>query len=160
LYLSLLTIICQLTLFPVTPPHRSGIPPLLHCRKHDHFIPEIHTLVGAGSAEGGIDAANMLKPALARGKLQVIGATTISEYRKYIEKDAALERRLQPLLIKEPTIDQTVAILEAISDKYGAHHGVKYTRESLVAAAKLSEQYITDRFLPDKVCTCCVCLNL
>ncbi|KAL3816423.1 hypothetical protein ACHAXA_007359 [Cyclostephanos tholiformis] len=106
--------------------------------------------VGAGSAEGGIDAANMLKPALARGKLQVIGATTISEYRKYIEKDAALERRLQPLLIKEPTIDQTVEILEAISDKYGAHHGVKYTRESLVAAAKLSERYITDRFLPDK----------
>ncbi len=107
--------------------------------------------MGAGSAEGGIDAANMLKPALARGKLQVIGATTISEYRKYIEKDAALERRLQPLLIKEPTIDQTVAILEAISDKYAAHHGVRYTRESLVAAAKLSERYITDRFLPDKV---------
>ncbi len=90
----------------------------------------------------------------------MIGATTILEYRKYIKKDAALERRLQPLLIKEPTIDQTFAILEAISDKYGAHHGVKYTRESLVAAAKLSEQYITDRFLPDKVCTCCVCLNL
>jgi len=115
------------------------------------FIDEIHTLVGAGSAEGGIDAANMLKPALARGKLQVIGATTISEYRKYIEKDAALERRLQPLLVKEPTIEQTVSILEAISGKYGAHHGVRYTRESLVAAAKLSERYITDRFLPDKV---------
>lgn len=114
------------------------------------FIDEIHTLVGAGSAEGGIDAANMLKPALARGKLQVIGATTISEYRKYIEKDAALERRLQPLLVKEPTIEQTVSILEAISGKYGAHHGVRYTRESLVAAAKLSERYITDRFLPDK----------
>jgi len=114
------------------------------------FIDEIHTLVGAGSAEGGIDAANMLKPALARGKLQVIGATTISEYRKYIEKDAALERRLQPLLIKEPTIDQTVEILEAISEQYGTHHGVRYTRESLVAAAKLSESYVTDRFLPDK----------
>jgi len=114
-------------------------------------VTEIHTLVGAGSAEGGIDAANMLKPALARGKLQVIGATTISEYRKYIEKDAALERRLQPLLIKEPTVDQTVAILEAISDKYGAHHGVRYTPESLVAAARLSERYVTDRFLPDKV---------
>eukprot|EP00584_Thalassiosira_punctigera_P024311 CAMPEP_0172572708 /NCGR_PEP_ID=MMETSP1067-20121228/135814_1 /TAXON_ID=265564 ORGANISM="Thalassiosira punctigera, Strain Tpunct2005C2" /NCGR_SAMPLE_ID=MMETSP1067 /ASSEMBLY_ACC=CAM_ASM_000444 /LENGTH=295 /DNA_ID=CAMNT_0013365291 /DNA_START=1 /DNA_END=888 /DNA_ORIENTATION=- len=114
------------------------------------FIDEIHTLVGAGSAEGGIDAANMLKPALARGKLQVIGATTISEYRKYIEKDAALERRLQPLLIKEPTIDQTVEILEAISEQYGTHHGVRYTRESLVAAAKLSERYVTDRFLPDK----------
>ncbi len=114
-------------------------------------ITEIHTLGGAGSAEGGIDAANMLKPALARGKLQVIGATTISEYRKYIEKDAALERRLQPLLIKEPTIDQTVEILEAISEQYGTHHGVRYTRESLVAAAKLSERYVTDRFLPDKV---------
>ena len=93
----------------------------------------------------------MLKPALARGKLQVIGATTISEYRKYIEKDAALERRLQPLLIKEPTVDQTVSILEAISDQYGAHHGVRYTKDSLAAAAKLSERYVTDRFLPDKV---------
>lgn len=111
---------------------------------------EIHTLVGAGSAEGGIDAANMLKPALARGKLQVIGATTISEYRKYIEKDAALERRLQPLLVKEPTIDQTVEILRAISGSYGAHHGVTYAPESLLAAAKLSERYVTDRFLPDK----------
>jgi ATP-dependent Clp protease ATP-binding subunit ClpC len=92
----------------------------------------------------------MLKPALSRGKLQVIGATTISEYRKYIEKDAALERRLQPLLVKEPSIEQTVEILEAISEKYGAHHGVTYTKESLVAAAKLSERYVTDRFLPDK----------
>ncbi len=111
---------------------------------------EIHTLVGAGSAEGGIDAANMLKPALSRGKLQVIGATTISEYRKYIEKDAALERRLQPLMIKEPSVEQTVEILEAISEKYGAHHGVTYTPESLMAAAKLSERYVSDRFLPDK----------
>jgi len=92
----------------------------------------------------------MLKPALARGKLQVMGATTISEYRKYIEKDAALERRMQPLLVKEPTIDQTVQILEAISEQYGVHHGVKYTQDSLVAAAKLSERYVTDRFLPDK----------
>jgi len=125
------------------------ISPLYGILKTTHA--EIHTLVGAGSAEGGIDAANMLKPALARGKLQVIGATTISEYRKYIEKDAALERRLQPLLVKEPTVDQTVAILEAISEKYGVHHGVRYTRDSLVAAAKLSERYITDRFLPDKV---------
>lgn len=115
------------------------------------FIDEIHTLVGAGSAEGGIDAANMLKPALARGKLQVIGATTIAEYRKHIEKDAALERRLQPLLVKEPTVSQTVGILEAIADKYGAHHGVQYTPESIAAAAKLSERYINDRFLPDKV---------
>ncbi len=115
------------------------------------FIDEIHTLVGAGSAEGGIDAANMLKPALARGKLQVIGATTIAEYRKYIEKDAALERRLQPLMVKEPTIEQTVSILEVVAEQYGAHHGVKYTPESLLAAAKLSERYVTDRFLPDKV---------
>jgi ATP-dependent Clp protease ATP-binding subunit ClpC len=115
------------------------------------FIDEIHTLVGAGSAEGGIDAANMLKPALARGKLQVIGATTIAEYRKHIEKDAALERRLQPLLVKEPTVSQTIGILEAIAEKYGAHHGVQYTPESLAAAAKLSERYINDRFLPDKV---------
>jgi len=112
---------------------------------------EIHTLVGAGSAEGGIDAANMLKPALARGKLQVIGATTISEYRKYIEKDAALERRMQPLLIKEPSVEATVQILEAISGKYESHHGVKYSRCSLEAAAKMSERYINDRFLPDKV---------
>ena len=115
------------------------------------FIDEIHTLVGAGSAEGGIDAANMLKPALARGKLQVIGATTISEYRKHIEKDAALERRLQPLLIKEPSMERTVDILEAIRGKYEEHHGVTYSREGLVAAAKLSERYVTDRFLPDKV---------
>ncbi len=114
------------------------------------FIDEIHTLVGAGSAEGGIDAANILKPALARGKLQVIGATTISEYRKYIEKDMALERRLQPVNVKEPTIDQTIGILKAIQSKYEKHHGVKYTPESLVAAAKLSERYISDRFLPDK----------
>ena len=114
------------------------------------FIDEIHTLVGAGSAEGGIDAANMLKPALARGKLQVIGATTISEYRKHIEKDAALERRLQPLLVKEPTVDQTIGILSSIAPRYESHHGVKYTQESLDMAAKLSERYISDRFLPDK----------
>jgi len=114
------------------------------------FIDEIHTLVGAGSAEGGIDAANILKPALARGKLQVIGATTIAEYRKYIEKDMALERRLQPVMVKEPTVEQTIGILKAIAPKYEAHHGVKYTPESLEAAAKLSERYIADRFLPDK----------
>jgi ATPases with chaperone activity, ATP-binding subunit len=114
------------------------------------FIDEIHTLVGAGSAEGGIDAANILKPALARGKLQVIGATTIAEYRKYIEKDMALERRLQPVNVKEPTVEQTLGILEAIAPKYESHHGVSYTPESLEAAAKLSERYVTDRFLPDK----------
>jgi len=114
------------------------------------FIDEIHNLVGAGSAEGGMDAANMLKPALARGELQVIGATTISEYRKYIEKDAALERRLQPLLVKEPTMEQSLRILKAIAPRYELHHGVNYTVESLEAAVKLSERYITDRFLPDK----------
>ncbi len=114
------------------------------------FIDEIHTLVGAGSAEGGIDAANMLKPALSRGKIQVIGATTVSEYRKYIEKDMALERRLQPLMVKEPSVAETIDILELIADKYGEHHGVEYTPEALEAAAKLSERFITDRFLPDK----------
>lgn len=116
------------------------------------FIDEIHNLVGAGAAEGGMDAANLLKPALARGQLQVVGATTISEYRKYIEKDAALERRLQPCMVKEPSVAETTEILRAIVDSYEEHHRVKYTPESLVAAARLSERYISDRFLPDKVC--------
>jgi ATP-dependent Clp protease ATP-binding subunit ClpC len=115
------------------------------------FIDEIHNLVGAGAAEGGMDAANLLKPALARGQLQLIGATTITEYRKYIEKDAALERRLQPVMVKEPSIVETIEILRAIVPSYEQHHKVKYTPESLVAAAKLSERYLTDRFLPDKV---------
>jgi ATP-dependent Clp protease ATP-binding subunit ClpC len=114
------------------------------------FLDEIHTLVGAGAAEGGIDGAQQLKPALARGQLQIIGATTISEYRKYIEKDAALERRLQPVMVKEPTIDQTVGILEALQSNYEKHHGVTYTHDALVAAAKMAERYINDRFLPDK----------
>jgi len=114
------------------------------------FIDEIHNLVGAGAAEGGMDAANLLKPALARSQLQLIGATTISEYRKYIEKDAALERRLQPVMCKEPSVPETVEILRAIAGSYEKHHKVKYTPESLVAAAKLSERYLTDRFLPDK----------
>ena len=114
------------------------------------FIDEIHNLVGAGSAEGGMDAANLLKPALARGQLQVIGATTISEYRKYIEKDAALERRLQPVIVKEPSVEATTEILEAIAESYEKHHKVKYTPASLLAASKLAERYITDRFLPDK----------
>jgi len=114
------------------------------------FIDEIHNLVGAGAAEGGMDAANLLKPALARSQLQLIGATTISEYRKYIEKDAALERRLQPVMCKEPTVPETVEILRAIAGSYEKHHKVKYTPESLIAAAKLSERYLTDRFLPDK----------
>lgn len=115
------------------------------------FIDEIHNLVGAGAAEGGMDAANLLKPALARGQMQLIGATTISEYRKYIEKDAALERRLQPVMVKEPSVPETVEILRAIAESYEKHHRVKYTPESLVTAAKLSERYLTDRFLPDKV---------
>ena len=115
------------------------------------FIDEIHNLVGAGAAEGGMDAANLLKPALARGQLQVIGATTISEYRKYIEKDAALERRLQPIMVVEPSVDETYNILKAIASNYEQHHNVKYTTDSLYAAAKLSERYLTDRFLPDKV---------
>ncbi|CAB9518151.1 protein ClpB [Seminavis robusta] len=114
------------------------------------FLDEIHQLVGAGAAEGGIDGAQQLKPALARGQLQIIGATTIAEYRKYIEKDAALERRLQPVMVKEPSIEQTVGILEALQDNYERHHGVTYTHEALVAAAKLAERYINDRFLPDK----------
>ena len=115
------------------------------------FIDEIHNLVGAGAAEGGMDAANLLKPALARGQLQLIGATTIAEYRKYIEKDAALERRLQPVMVKEPSVTETTEILRAIAPSYEQHHKVKYTPESFVAAAKLSERYLTDRFLPDKV---------
>ena len=114
------------------------------------FIDEIHTIVGAGSAEGAIDASNILKPSLARGELQLIGATTINEYRKYIEKDAALERRFQPVTVGEPSVDETIEILEGLRDKYEAHHGVKIDDSAIKAAAKLSERYITDRFLPDK----------
>jgi ATP-dependent Clp protease ATP-binding subunit ClpC len=114
------------------------------------FIDEIHTVVGAGSGEGAIDAANMLKPALARGELHVIGATTLDEYRRYIEKDAALERRFQPILVPEPSVDDTIEILRGLRDRYEAHHGVRYTDEALVAAAELSDRYIADRFLPDK----------
>ena len=114
------------------------------------FIDEIHTIVGAGSAEGAIDASNILKPSLARGELQLIGATTLNEYKKYIEKDAALERRFQPVIVGEPSIEETCQILAGIRDKYEAHHSVKITDEALEAAAKLSSRYITDRFLPDK----------
>ena len=114
------------------------------------FIDEIHTIVGAGSAEGAIDASNILKPSLARGELQLIGATTINEYRKYIEKDAALERRFQPVTVGEPTVEEAVEILKGIRDKYEAHHGVKIEDSAILAAAKLSERYLTDRFLPDK----------
>ncbi|MEU8114199.1 ATP-dependent Clp protease ATP-binding subunit [Micromonospora sp. NPDC048947] len=116
------------------------------------FMDEIHTLVGAGGAgsEGGMDASNMLKPALARGELRVIGATTLDEYRKSIEKDAALARRFQPVLVPEPSVDDTIAILRGLRDRYEAHHQVRFTDEALVSAAELSDRYVTDRFLPDK----------
>ena len=114
------------------------------------FIDELHTMVGAGKAEGAIDAGNMLKPALARGELHCIGATTLDEYRKYIEKDAALERRFQKVLVDEPTVEATIAILRGLQEKYEVHHGVEITDPAIVAAAELSHRYITDRFLPDK----------
>ena len=114
------------------------------------FIDELHTMVGAGKAEGAIDAGNMLKPALARGELHCIGATTLDEYRKYIEKDAALERRFQKVLVDEPSVEQTIAILRGLQDKYEVHHGVEITDPAIIAAAELSHRYITDRFLPDK----------
>jgi ATP-dependent Clp protease ATP-binding subunit ClpB len=114
------------------------------------FIDEIHTLVGAGAAEGSMDASNMLKPALARGELHCVGATTLNEYRKYIEKDAALERRFQQVLVQEPSIEDTIAILRGLKEKYEVHHGVRITDAATVAAATLSNRYITDRFLPDK----------
>jgi len=114
------------------------------------FIDEIHTLVGAGAAEGSMDASNMLKPALARGELHCVGATTLNEYRKYIEKDAALERRFQQVLVQEPSIEDTIAILRGLKEKYEVHHGVRITDSATVAAATLSNRYISDRFLPDK----------
>lgn len=114
------------------------------------FIDEIHTMVGAGKAEGAMDAGNMLKPALARGELHCVGATTLDEYRKYIEKDAALERRFQKVLVGEPTVEATVAILRGLQERYEVHHGVDITDPAIVAAAELSHRYITDRFLPDK----------
>jgi ATP-dependent Clp protease ATP-binding subunit ClpB len=114
------------------------------------FIDELHTMVGAGKAEGAIDAGNMLKPALARGELHCIGATTLDEYRKYIEKDAALERRFQKVLVNEPSVEDTIAILRGLQEKYEVHHGVEITDPAIVAAAELSHRYITDRFLPDK----------
>jgi ATP-dependent Clp protease ATP-binding subunit ClpB len=114
------------------------------------FIDELHTLVGAGAAEGAMDAANMLKPALARGELRAIGATTLDEYRKHIEKDAALERRFQPVMVSEPTVEDTIAILRGLKERYEVHHGIQITDSALVAAAVLSQRYIADRFLPDK----------
>ncbi len=114
------------------------------------FIDELHTLVGAGASEGAMDASNMLKPALARGTLRCVGATTLNEYRKYIEKDAALERRFQPVLVREPTVEDTISILRGLKEKYEVHHGVKIKDSAIVAAATLSNRYISDRFLPDK----------
>jgi len=114
------------------------------------FIDEMHTLVGAGAAEGAVDASNMLKPALARGELRCVGATTIKEYRKHIEKDAALERRFQPVMVEEPNVEDTISILRGLKEKYEVHHGVRIQDSALVAAATLSHRYITDRFLPDK----------
>src|SRR5262249_15632667 len=114
------------------------------------FIDELHTLVGAGKAEGAMDAGNMLKPALARGDLHCIGATTLDEYRKHVEKDAALERRFQPVLVGEPSVHDTVSILRGLKERYEVHHGVRIQDTALVAAATLSHRYIADRFLPDK----------
>jgi ATP-dependent Clp protease ATP-binding subunit ClpC len=114
------------------------------------FIDEMHTIIGAGAAEGAIDASNILKPALSRGELQAIGATTIDEYRKHVEKDAALERRFQPIIVEEPTVEETVQILEVLRDRYEAHHRVKISDEAMQSAAKLADRYVSDRFLPDK----------
>ena len=114
------------------------------------FIDELHTIIGAGASDGAVDAANMLKPALARGELRTIGATTTKEYQKYIEKDAALERRFQPIIVDEPSVEDTISMLRGLKEKYEVHHGVRITDDALIAAAKLSDRYISDRFLPDK----------
>ena len=114
------------------------------------FIDELHTVVGAGKAEGAMDAGNLLKPMLARGELHCIGATTLDEYRKHIEKDAALERRFQPVLVDQPSVEDTISILRGLKERYEVHHGVRIKDGALVAAAVLSNRYITDRFLPDK----------
>ncbi len=114
------------------------------------FIDEIHTIIGAGAAEGSIDAAAILKPPLSRGEIQIIGATTLEEFRKHLEKDSALERRFQPLTVNEPNEEQAVRIMEGLRDRYEAHHQVHFTDEALQAAVSLSDRYIQDRFLPDK----------
>ena len=114
------------------------------------FIDELHTIVGAGKSDGAMDAGNLLKPMLARGELHCIGATTLNEYRQYIEKDAALERRFQPVLVDEPTVEDTISILRGLKERYEVFHGVKIQDQALIAAATLSNRYITDRFLPDK----------
>ena len=114
------------------------------------FIDEMHTLIGAGKGEGAMDASNLLKPALARGELHCIGATTLDEYQKYVEKDPALQRRFQPVFVGEPTVEDTISILRGLKDKYELHHGVRIADGAIVAAATLSNRYIADRFLPDK----------
>ncbi len=114
------------------------------------FIDELHTVVGAGAAEGSMDASNLLKPALARGELHCVGATTLDEYRKHIEKDPALERRFQPVMVQEPNVEDTISILRGLKERYESHHGVRITDDALIAAATLSDRYISDRFLPDK----------
>ena len=114
------------------------------------FIDELHTIVGAGKAEGAMDAGNLLKPALARGELHCVGATTLDEYSKHIEKDAALARRFQPVFVSEPRVEDTISILRGLKEKYERHHGVRITDRAIVAAATLSNRYIADRFLPDK----------
>ncbi|MFZ9088752.1 MAG: AAA family ATPase, partial [Planctomycetaceae bacterium] len=114
------------------------------------FIDELHTVVGAGNSEGAMDASNLLKPALARGELHCVGATTLDEYRKYIEKDAALERRFQPVKVQEPNVEDTISILRGLKDRYESHHGIRITDDAIIAAATLSDRYINDRFLPDK----------
>jgi ATP-dependent Clp protease ATP-binding subunit ClpB len=114
------------------------------------FIDELHTVVGAGASEGSMDAGNILKPMLARGELRCIGATTLNEYRKYIEKDSALERRFQPVMVKEPSVEDTISILRGLKERYEVHHGVRIKDSALVAAATLSNRYINERFLPDK----------
>ena len=117
------------------------------------FLDELHTMVGAGGSEGGVDASNMLKPALSRGEMQCVGATTLDEYRKYIERDSALERRFQPVYLEEPSVDETVEILKVLRPRYEAHHKVDISDDALVAAARLSDRYITGRQLPDKAVT-------
>ncbi|NIO58927.1 MAG: type VI secretion system ATPase TssH, partial [Acidobacteria bacterium] len=111
---------------------------------------ELHTIVGAGAAEGAVDAGNMLKPMLARGELRLVGATTLDEYRKHVEKDPALERRFQPVFVSPPSVEDAIAILRGLKERYEVHHGVRIQDDALVAAAKLSDRYISDRFLPDK----------
>src|SRR3712207_152759 len=131
-------------------PPRSTLFPYTTLFRSICFIDELHTVVGAGAAEGAVDAANMLKPMLARGELRAVGATTLDEYRKHIEKDAALERRFQPVFVGEPSVEDTIAILRGLKERYEAHHGVRIRDAALVAAAVLSDRYIAGRQLPDK----------